>query len=70
MYQGEDSLAFETLNVGPSTEAEIGNNHIQALASATLTLPDGRKVEGRGVLEQLIIGPHAPTGFKDIFDLA
>jgi hypothetical protein len=70
MYQGEDSLAFETLNVGPSTEAEIGNNHVQALAAATLTLPDGRKVEGRGVLEQLIIGPHAPTGFKDIFDLA
>jgi hypothetical protein len=25
---------------------------------------------GRGLFEQLAIGPHAPSGFKDLFDLA
>ncbi|MGL4541994.1 MAG: hypothetical protein ACRCUI_05750 [Polymorphobacter sp.] len=70
MYQGEDALAFETLDVSPATEASMANNHIQALVAATLTLPDGRSVAGRGVLEQMFIGPHVPSGFTDIFDLA
>jgi len=70
VFQGEDSLAFETLDVSPAIESEMANNHIQALVAATMTLPDGAKVEGRGVLEQMIVGPHLPTGFKDVFDLA
>ncbi len=70
MFQGEDVVAYETLDVSPAIESDIANNHIQALVAATLTLPDGRKVEGRGVLEQMIVGPHLPTGFKDVFDLA
>jgi hypothetical protein len=70
MFQGADVVAVETIDVAPGIEAVFGNNHIQALVAATLTLPDGRKVEGRGVLEQLIFGPHAPSGFKEIFDLA
>lgn len=70
MFQGADVVAVETLDVAPGVEAVFGNNHIQALVAATLTLPGGRKVEGRGVLEQLIFGPHAPSGFTELFDLA
>ena len=35
-----------------------------------MTLPDGSTRKGCGILEQLVIGPHAPSGFKDILDPA
>ncbi len=44
--------------------------HIQAFVTATMTTPDGRQKQGRGVLEQLLLGPHAPSGFKDVLDPA
>ena len=44
--------------------------HVQALSEATYTRPDGRKFQGRGALEQLALGPHAPSGFKDMLDFA
>ena len=31
---------------------------------------DGENHVGSGVLEQLIFGPHAPSGFKDLMDTA
>ena len=43
--------------------------HVQALSDVTLTTASGTK-EGRGILEQLAIGPHAPSGFKDMLDFA
>jgi hypothetical protein len=46
------------------------NAHVQALVAAELRLPDGEVHRGRGVLEQLFIGPHAPSGFRELFDLA
>jgi hypothetical protein len=44
--------------------------HIQAVADVTMTKPDGSVRRGRGVLEQLVIGPHAPSGFKGVLDPA
>lgn len=43
--------------------------HIQAVSKATYTA-GGETHVGRGVLEQLVMGPHAPSGFKDILDMA
>ena len=43
--------------------------HIQALARATL-VDHGKRIAGAGVLEQLLIGPHAPSGFKSMLDPA
>lgn len=70
MWQGADITATESLDLGSADESTLPLNHIQALVAATLTLPDGRTDSGRGVLEQLIVGPHAPSGFTGIFDLA
>jgi hypothetical protein len=70
MWQGADVTATESLDLGNADEGTLPLNHIQALVAATLTLPDGRTDSGRGVLEQLIVGPHAPSGFTGIFDLA
>jgi hypothetical protein len=40
------------------------NQHVQTLCRATRD--DG--AEGIGILEQLIIGPHAPSGLNDLLD--
>jgi len=69
-YHGEHSVAVETIETAAADEASFPLNHVQALVTAQLTLPDGSTREGRGVLEQLAIGPHAPSGFRDLFDLA
>ena len=44
--------------------------HVQAFSSVRLSV-DGEVVdEGIGVLEQLLLGPHAPSGFKGLLDPA
>ena len=69
-FHGEHSVHAETHDIASLDEGILANNHIQALVSATMTLPDGSIRQGRGVLEQLIVGPHAPSGFTGLFDLA
>ena len=44
--------------------------HVQASVGVTMTGPDGTVRRGKGVLEQLVIGPHAPSGFRDVMDPA
>jgi hypothetical protein len=44
--------------------------HIQALSKVTYVDSVGKVRIGRGVLEQLVLGPYAPSGFKDILDFA
>ncbi len=41
--------------------------HVQSVSNVTMKIGDKSKT-GRGVLEQLILGPHEPSGFKDLFD--
>ncbi|MBZ6377991.1 hypothetical protein B5C34_02090 [Pacificimonas flava] len=67
---GDHSVHRETHRLAEVDLANPGNVHVQAMAQAVLTLPDGKQHRGRGVLEQLYVGPHAPSGFKDMFDLA
>lgn len=65
-YHGELETGydeFEVANVDPK------DLHIQAVCDVTLTTPDGTR-GGIGVLEQLIIGPHAPSGFTEMLDMA
>jgi hypothetical protein len=66
---GEHSVHHEVVDLASADEAEFPNNHIQALVAARLML-DGEWHDGRGVLEQLIIGPHAPSAFAELFDVA
>jgi hypothetical protein len=44
--------------------------HIQALCEVTCRDGSGQEHRGRGVLEQLAMGPHAPSGFKSTLDFA
>lgn len=69
-YHGELAVSCDSFDVAEVDESEMNNNHIQAFCNASLTTPDGSVSRGVGILEQLIVGPHSPSGFKDIFDLA
>ncbi|OYX90483.1 MAG: hypothetical protein B7Y78_13790, partial [Caulobacter sp. 35-67-4] len=44
--------------------------HVQALSRVVFTNAQGRSRIGRGVFEQLVLGPHAPSGFTSILDVA
>jgi len=46
---------------------QIHHLHIQALSQVELDLPQGN-VKGAGVVEQLFIGPHAPSSFTGLLD--
>jgi hypothetical protein len=69
-FHGEMSVATERVEAAAVPPGVPANAHIQALVAARLELPGGKVREGRGVLEQLIIGAHAPSGFRELFDLA
>ncbi|WP_310496282.1 hypothetical protein [Sandarakinorhabdus sp.] len=70
MFQGADVLAHEDFVIADIDPAAPMNAHVQAQAEAVLTIGDKAAVTGRGIFEQLAIGPHAPSGFTDLFDLA
>ncbi len=44
--------------------------HVQALSKVTYRDNKGFEEVGRGVLEQLVLGPHAPSGFTGMADFA
>jgi hypothetical protein len=44
--------------------------HVQALCKVTYRDDTGASEVGRGVLEQLALGPHAPSGFSGLLDFA
>ena len=57
-----DGESFALADVDPAVPLNL---HIQAVCEATC----GART-GIGVLEQLIIGPHARSGFRELFDMA
>jgi hypothetical protein len=69
-YKGENALGYDEYETAGVNENDPRHLHVQAISHAKLTGPNGLTRDGMGVLEQLIIGPHAPSGFKEVFDLA
>lgn len=65
-YHGELETGYDEFSVADVDPTDI---HIQAMCDVLLETDKG-EFNGQGVLEQLIIGPHAPSGFKDLMDMA
>ena len=65
MAVGDDVADGESFALADVDPAMPLNLHIQAICEATC----GDRT-GIGVLEQLILGPHAPSGFTDLLDMA
>ena len=69
-YHGELETGYEEYDLTDMSPADPTHFHIQAICEAAFHDPDGTVQRGKGVLEQLVIGPYAPYGFKDLIDLA
>ena len=65
MFVGPDAVSGESWNLADVDPAVPLHLHIQAVCEATM----GRR-RGIGILEQLMLGPHAPTGLSGLFDPA
>lgn len=65
MYVGDNAVDGESWALADCDPAAPFYLHIQAVCEARL----GSR-RGIGVLEQLILGPHEPTGFRELFDMA
>ncbi|MDX1580826.1 MAG: hypothetical protein R3360_04290, partial [Alphaproteobacteria bacterium] len=66
----ERMVKYESFKIAEADESEMPFNHIQAVVDAEMTI-DGKPADtGMGVLEQMIIGRHEPSGFTEMFDLA
>ena len=62
-WKGELAVAGESWKTDDLNELALDNVHIQQLVRARM---DGR--EGIGALEQICLGPHATSGFKQFLD--
>lgn len=66
-YHGELDCHYEEYSL---SEMDDGANlHIQAICDVSMEGDLGSRT-GRGVLEQLVAGPHAPSGFTGQMDMA
>ena len=63
-YVGDDVRAYDTMVTADTDEMAPFNQHVQTLCRAQRD--DG--AVGMGILEQLVIGPHAPSGLSDLLD--
>lgn len=65
VYKGELEVGAERFSTKDVDPRLFHFQHVQWLCRARM---EGE--QGVGVLEQLIIGPHAPTGLADVLDMA
>jgi hypothetical protein len=63
MWKGEEAVGVERWELGKLDPLDPRHIHVQQLVRARM----GERA-GIGVLEQLILGPHAPSGFAGLFD--
>ena len=65
-FKGENQSTYDSydLNEDPHDPPFL---HIQAICKFTLK-EDNKTKEGLGVLEELLIGPHSPSGFEELLD--
>jgi hypothetical protein len=70
LWQGDLKVEREDFTVSDGTSPDHTSLHVQAICTLEHEGPNGLGSQGVGLLEQLIIGPHAPSGFTDLLDPA
>ena len=68
-FKGPLAVGGERIELAKVDERLPQFQHIQAICRVRMK-GDGKVRDGIGVLEQLIVGPHEPSGFRDILDMA
>jgi hypothetical protein len=70
LNHGELSVERERLALDELDPRLPQHLHVQALCDVVCRDASGREETGRAVFEQLALGPHAPSGFKEMLDVA
>ncbi|MGH7024051.1 MAG: hypothetical protein ACREEB_10735 [Caulobacteraceae bacterium] len=70
LAHGELAVEREDLKLGDVDPRVPHHLHVQALSKVTWRNGRGDTETGRGIVEQLVIGPHAPSGFAEMLDFA
>jgi hypothetical protein len=65
-FKGENEKTYDTYNLNEDPH-DPPFLHIQSISDITLKRGN-ESFQGIGVLEELILGPHKTSGFKDLFD--
>ena len=66
-WKGELAVAREDFRPDSLSPLEFPSLHIQAICVARHEGP-GLASDGIGIVEQLVIGPHGPSGFRELID--
>jgi hypothetical protein len=70
VYKGDDVTGYEAYDLDKLDETEYQFLHVQAFVKARLEMGKHGERQGVGILEQTVLGPHEPTGFKETYDMA
>ena len=65
-FKGENQSTYDSYDLNEELH-DPPYLHIQAICDFTLKEKNETK-KGLGVLEELLIGPHSPSGFKELLD--
>ena len=69
LNKGDLAVGYDRIEIATADETLPPHWHVQAFVRAEMTGTLGRRT-GFGVLEQLSIGAHAPSGFTGLMDMA
>src|SRR5690606_20316760 len=61
VYKGPAAVGYEALELASGDASAFQINHVEACCKARMVDSDGTVREGVGVIEQLIVRPHAPS---------
>jgi hypothetical protein len=67
LWKGDDAAGYDAYDLSKVNETDPLFLHVQAFCRARMRDGDHER-RGIGVLEQLVIGPHEPSGFKSFLD--
>lgn len=67
-YHGEYALHHQRLDCAALDPNAMEQIHLQTPCRATLTLSGNPPQAGRGIFEQMLLGPHAATGLHGLLD--
>lgn len=67
-YKGDEAVGSERMALPVPDPTAPHHIHVQTLSRVTASHSDGSTVVGTGVLESLVLGAHAPSGFVGLAD--
>ena len=67
-WKGESAVGGERFSLPVETPMAMHHLHTQTLSRVEMTLSTGEVHHGIGVLETLVLGAHAPSGFRGMDD--